>query len=291
MSEQKKLSYERLSLTTVSPETGSPMFTKDQVQVMHKTVAKGTSMPEFIHFLQVASATKLNPFLKEIWCYKDKKDNLIMFAGRDGFLKSAQSNPAFAGIRSAEVCENDTFAIDVANNKIKHEVTDLENRGKITGAYAIAFRKDGEPTIEMVKMSTYNKKYNTWGTHPAEMIKKVAEIHALKKAFGLSALQAQEDFEVRGDKALPLGSPATNDNVTDDRMSDTMGKAYEALLHKIQQAPSVAKLNQIAKQVVEQQDLNLLAESAIQELMEAMNRRTAELEAPEAEVEEVSDEK
>ena len=132
-----------------------------------------------------------------------------MFAGRDGFLSRAQRSPAFNGIRSSEVCENDDFEIDIANNKIKH-VFGKEKRGEIIGAYCIVFRKDGEPTIEYSDIKTYDKGRAVWKSHKAEMIKKVSEIHALKKAFGISGLQSEYDFDIkRNGVAVPVNTDTT----------------------------------------------------------------------------------
>lgn len=176
-------------------------YSSEDLRVMRSNVAKDTSSSEFKYFLNVARASGLNPFLKEIWCYKDGKGNQIIFAGKDGFLKKAQTNPLFNGMRSSEICENDQFSIDIANNKIIHNIADIAHRGEITGAYAIVFRKNGEPTIELVNINVYKKIYpgreTPWKTHTAEMIKKVAEVHALKKAFGISELQLEEDFNIQ----------------------------------------------------------------------------------------------
>lgn len=178
-------------------------FRNEDVGIIKNTVAKGTTDQELALFLFTAREAKLSPLLKEIWCYRDAKSNLIIFAGRDGFLKSAQSNPVFNGIRSSEVRENDDFTIDIANGKITHS-KNIKNPGKILGAYAIAFRKDCESTIEYVEFSAYDKGYSAWKSHPADMIKKVAETHALKKAFGISALQSEYDFEVNNDRVYPI---------------------------------------------------------------------------------------
>jgi hypothetical protein len=47
------------------------------------------------------------------------------------------------------------------------------------------------------------------------MIKKVAETHALKKAFGISGLQCEHDWEFTGDKAYPIDTdePPTIDTI------------------------------------------------------------------------------
>ncbi len=196
-------------------------YTNEQVAVIQNTVAKGTTATELAYFINVCKTVDLNPFVKEIWCYKDYKGNVIVFAGRDGFLSKAQRSPAFNGIRSSEVCENDEFEIDIANNKIKHSFG-KDKRGEIIGAYAIVFRKDGEPTIEYSDIKTYDKERAVWKSHKAEMIKKVSEIHALKKAFGISGLQSEYDFDI---KRNGVAVPINTDNTVYDL--ETLKELYE----------------------------------------------------------------
>jgi len=181
-------------------------YSIEEIAVVKANVAKNVNDSELAYFLNVCKTVGLNPFNKEIWCYKDKKQNLLIFAGRDGFLAKAQTNPDFAGIRSSEVCEEDEFELDIANNKIKHNPNYSKPRTNIYGAYAIVFRKNGEPTIEWADDKVYNKKHFTWETHHAEMIKKVAETHALKKAFGISGIQAEYDYTVSNDVATPIST-------------------------------------------------------------------------------------
>jgi len=194
-------------------------YSSEQIAVIKATVAKNTTNTELMYFMSVCQAVELNPFLKEIWCYKDNKGNLLVFAGRDGFLKKAQQNPFFNGIRSAEVRANDKFSINIAENKIIHEVVEWgEKRGEIKGAYAIVYRKDGEPTIAMADFERYNKGYNTWKSHPEAMIKKVAEVMALKLAFGMSAVQSEHEFDTDSGIAIPRG-PNGGDFIGDIKMA------------------------------------------------------------------------
>ena len=188
--------------TKVAELTG---YEKNQVAVIQQNVAKGTTASELAYFLNVCKTMELNPFNKEVWCYKDGKGNLLIFAGRDGFLSKAQKNPAFNGIRSCEVRENDLWELDIPNAEITHKITAKQSeRGAIVGAYAMIFRKAGEPTIEWAEFDTYNKRYSAWKSHPAEMIKKVAEAHALKKAFGISGIQSEYDWNVKDGIAKPI---------------------------------------------------------------------------------------
>ena len=213
-------------------------YSPQEVAVVQHSVAKGTSKIELAYFLNVCKTMDMNPFNKEVWCYKDKKQNLLIFAGRDGFLSKAQKNPLFNGIRSCEVCENDEWEIDVANNKIIHKISkQKKDRGSIIGAYAIIFRKNGEPTIEWSDFATYNKGYNTWKTHPAEMIKKVSESHGLKKAFGISGIQSEYEFDVRDGVAIP------NNTVTKEQLIEK--KAYDRIMDHIETASDLSSLKKV----------------------------------------------
>ncbi len=180
-------------------------LSSEEINVLKATVAKGTTDTELAYFLAVCKTVGLKPFNKEIWCYKDNRDNLIVFTGRDGFLAKAQENPVFNGIRSCEICEKDEYELDIPNGIIHHKIKEIgKARGKILGGYCIVFRLNGESTIEFVEFDTYNKGFNTWKTHPADMIKKVAESKALKKAFGISMVQSEEDFDIKNNVAIPI---------------------------------------------------------------------------------------
>ena len=258
-----------------------PEETARDLELMHQTVAKKTSLTEFRYFLNVAKAHELNPFKKEIWCYKDNKDNLIIFTGRDGFLRKAQESKKFSGMRSCEVRKNDEFKVDVANGTVTHNVVTLDDkeRGEITGAYAIVWRKDGEKTIEIVSWDTYNKAnstYTPWKTHPAEMIKKVAESHALKKAFGISQLQAEEDFNIRGDQAMPLGTEVANENIVDAEVIESVTEVYKGMLEKIEGVKSERDYESLKKEIDAQVRLKLITPEAVEELKNKLETKFSE---------------
>ena len=190
-------------------------LTTEEIAVIKNTVAKGTTDLEFTYFIMVSKSVNLSPFTKEVWCYKDAKGNMIVFAGRDGFLKIAQRDQRWNGISSSEVRENDTFELDIPNGKITHTFNPIKERGAIIGAYAYVKPKGVDTaTIEWVDFKTYDKGYNVWKTHPADMIKKVAEIRVLKKAFGISGLNSEFEFDVVGEKAYAIDTedkPKQND--------------------------------------------------------------------------------
>ena len=170
-------------------------YSPEEVAVIKRTVAKDVTDTELAYFLMICGSANLNPFLKEIWCYKDNKNNLLIFPGRDGFLKKAQQHPKFGGLRSGVIKENDEWEINIPAGEVFHKITKAD-RGKIIGAYAFVFRKDEEPTVVFVEFQRYNKGWNTWKSNPEDMIIKTAESKALKKAFGLAEFQVLEEYKV-----------------------------------------------------------------------------------------------
>lgn len=180
-------------------------YSNDELSLIKNTVAKNTTDTELAMFGSMAKNYGLDPFNKEIWCYKDNRDNLIIFAGRDGFLRIAQSNKLWNGLYSCEVREGEKYSQEFDGDKIKLNHTKTPERGKIVGAYCFIKPKGCDtPTIEYVDFETYNKGYNVWKSHPADMIKKVAEVKALKKAFGINGLYDEQDFTVQNEKVIPI---------------------------------------------------------------------------------------
>lgn len=193
-------------------EVSDHAFTPEQYAIIRNTVAKNTTDTELALFGMTCKSIGLNPLIKEIWCYKDHKSNLIIFAGRDGFLKKAQESPRWNGIASSEVRENDEFTMNIPEGKVNHQYSP-QDRGKILGAYAICRPKGCEiSTIEWVDFRVYDKNQFVWKSHPADMIKKVAEIKALKKAYGISGLQTEYDFNVSNDKVYAIDTNGIDNN-------------------------------------------------------------------------------
>ena len=178
------------------------VFSPEEISIIKNTVAKNTTDLELAYFLNVAKVYDLNPFTKQIWCYKDTKGNIIVFAGRDGFLAKAQRDPRWSGIASDVVREGEKFSMNVAEGKISHD-KDVTSKNKIIGAYAICKPKGCDiATIEWADFEIYNKGYNVWKADPVAMIKKVAESHCLAKAYGICGLAVEEDFEIKGETAI-----------------------------------------------------------------------------------------
>ena len=169
-------------------------WSASQIEVMRKTVAVGTTNEEFAYFLNVAKAAGLNPFLREIYCWKTEKGQLTIATGRDGYLAIAKRDPKFRGMQSMEVCENDDFSInneitpEGIKQTITHNITNFKDRGVVIGAWARADFDDQEPIIVYASADEYNTKKNVWTRNPSAMMRKVPEAMALKRGAGISGL-------------------------------------------------------------------------------------------------------
>ncbi len=167
-------------------------YTRDQIDTIKNTVAKGASDDELAMFLHLAQTYGLDPFLKEIF-YSGQMKTII--TSRDGYLKVAQRDPEFDGIQSMAVCENDDFSIDMVNNVVNHKFG-KGDRGNVIGAWAVCYRKGRRPVIAYADYEEYNKKNPIWNTYKSAMCCKVAESFALKRQFGISGLVTQEEMGV-----------------------------------------------------------------------------------------------
>jgi len=191
-------------------------YNKSEIAIVKNQCAAGTTDLEFAYFLSVTKTSGLNPLAKEVWCYPQLTKNgrkIVIFAGKDGFLRKAQEMPNFSCVNSCEVCANDKFDMGAKDGKVFVEhYFSTANRGGVVGAYAIVELKDGGKVIEWADIKDYDKKQNAWSSHQAEMIKKVATVHALKKVANLSGVYAEEDFDIRDGKAFTRETTAVETN-------------------------------------------------------------------------------
>jgi phage recombination protein Bet len=236
------------------------IYSPDEIAIIKATVAKGFSDLELSYFLNVAKVYGLNPFTKQIWGYKDNKKNIIVFAGRDGFLSIAQKTNRWSGIASCEVREGEKFEMNVAEGIISHQ-KDITSKAKILGAYSICKPRNCDiKTIEWADFDTYNKGYNVWKSDPVAMIKKVAESHCLAKAYGISGLAIEEDFQVKDDVAY-VGDHETRPSVSAIGYADnllyncTLDEDTKCLLEKklCDQSLTNSELEEIINQLKENQ--------------------------------------
>lgn len=218
-------------------------------EVLKSTVAKHTSDPELSYFLTIAQSAGLNPFNKEIWCYKRaKKDaagnynyensDLIVMTGRDGYLKIAKRNPNFKKIISQPVYENDTFTCDPIAEVIEHRFSS-KNRGQVIGAYAIILEKDGTKHFKYITTADYKDAFSpVWKTKEAAMSCKCAESVLCKQYGGIAGIVAEETMDYDD----PRTSSAPKIEATTSALKDK-------LLSRINACKTIEEMNEAGKEV------------------------------------------
>jgi len=155
-------------------------YNPQQVQLIRDMCARNCTDNEFLLLMQLAKTYQLDPFAKQIWAVKYGENPAAIFCGRDGFLAIAHRSGKFDGMESGTRKDGD----------------DLIGWCKV-------YRKDMSRPFEVeVSLSEYSTGKNLWQTKPKTMIVKVAESHALRRAFGISGLYAPEEIDT-GDRPEP----------------------------------------------------------------------------------------
>ena len=179
-------------------------LTRNQVDLIKRTVAKGASDDELRLFVQVCKGANLNPFLKQVhlvprWDSKLGGEVRTIQVGIDGFRAVAESSGAYAG--------NDDPIFDG-----EHEIpiTKYENKKPVDAKLTVP----GKATVTVYKMVEGNRYPFTatarwteyypgqkmgfqWNIRPYLMLGKCAEALALRKAFPklLSGMYSAEEMD------------------------------------------------------------------------------------------------
>ena len=155
-------------------------YNPQQVQLIRDMCAKDCTDNEFLLLMQLAKTYQLDPFAKQIWAVKYGNNPAAIFCGRDGFLAIAHRSGKFDGMESGTRKDGDDLI-----------------------GWCRVYRKDMSRPFEVeVSLSEYSTGKNLWLTKPKTMIVKVAESHALRRAFGISGLYAPEEIDT-GDRPEP----------------------------------------------------------------------------------------
>lgn len=197
--------------TNVSKGVLSLGYNQEQIATIKETVAKGATDTELYMFLSLAKKYELDPFAKEIWFIKDNSGRVMIQAGRDGFLKTAQRDLKFKGIASFPVYSNDDFELNPTEGEVKHK-PNFKERGELIGAWARVEKEGVTPYVAFADFKEYYAGYKDengnvkvgkygplkpqlWDTKPSMMIQKVAQTIALRMTFGINGMYAPEEVE------------------------------------------------------------------------------------------------
>lgn len=201
------MSKNQLATLPLTPEI-TEAFKPEVLEVIRTSIAPTATDTEFLLFAHKAASYGLDPFKNEIFFIKYGNTARIQFAA-EAYLSKAREQEGFQAPDTQMVHENDEFKIAMNKETKEMEVVLHEigfPRGKIIGAYSIAYREGYRPVTvimdidEVSHMFTGQNKDN-WNKWTADMFGKHVQQRALKKQYGLNF----------GDEDIPDNSgPSSN---------------------------------------------------------------------------------
>lgn len=198
--------------------------------IVKQFVTKGNgniTATEAVNFMMLCKHAELNPFLNEAYLIKFGDKPAQMVVGKEAFMKRANRESQFDGFQAG--------IVTMLNNEIHHKQGQgLYPNEKLLGGWARVFRKDREyPVYVEVALEEFSKGQSTWKTMPANMIRKVALVNALREAFpeSLGALYTEDDSfddttsKQGGRRDVTQKEPATD--TTKNLLAEFKGEAEE----------------------------------------------------------------
>lgn len=201
-----------LSTTDNKALQNMSMLTREQVDLLKRTVAKESTDDEFSLFLQYCKSTGLNPFARQIFAIK-RKDTLCIQTSIDGLRIIAERTGKYVGQTPTLWCGSDGVWRDIWLETIPP-----------TAAKVGILRKDfNEPIYSIALWKEFYPETNKmfWSKMPSHMLSKCAEALALRKAFPmeLSGVYSQDELGESSD-FLPQQPPTKKGLTINDKIPD-----------------------------------------------------------------------
>lgn len=179
------------NLPSLTPEI-TEAFAPQVIEVMRNSIAPTANDQEFLLFAHKAASYGLDPFKNEIFFIKYGNTARIQFAA-EAYLSKAREKDGFQPPDTQMVHENDEFKVSKNPETKELEVVQHEigfPRGKIIGAYSIAYRDGHRPVTEIMDIDDVSHMFtgqnkDNWKKWTRDMFGKHVQQRALKVQYGL----------------------------------------------------------------------------------------------------------
>lgn len=154
--------------------------------------ASKVSEQDIVQFINMCKFNQLNPFLKEAYLVKYGNNPAQMVVSKEAFLKRANNDPDYDGLEAGIIVQRGDEILEIEGSFMLQTDT-------LLGGWAKVYHKNRRvPFVSKVALKEFSKGQSTWNQMPATMIRKVAEVQALREAFPtqLGAMYIQEEQRI-----------------------------------------------------------------------------------------------
>lgn len=177
-------------------------FTKEQIDLIKRTIAPSSTMDELELFLAQCNRTGLDPLTRQIWFIK-VDDKVVIQASIDGLRAIAERSSSYAGQDAPEFKAVKTLD-GKADIQCSVRVYRFNNGQRYQASVGVAYFSESKPAWASRSPSSL------WNTKPKLMLAKVAESLALRKAFpnDLSGIYTPEEFaqSTTNERTVPVSN-------------------------------------------------------------------------------------
>lgn len=250
----------------VEPADAFGKFTRSQINLMKRTIAKGSTDDELRMFIQVCKGASLNPFLKQVylvkrWDSREGREVGTIQVGIDGFRSIAEGSGSYAGNDDPKFGQEKT----IKQKNDKQEVTFNAPEYATVTVYKIVQGVRCPFTATARWAEYFPAQFGNgfqWRMRPYLMLGKCAEALALRKAFPKLFSGMYEEAELANAPEKPKKIEIPKD------------KVFETLSGLIAKA-TPDQLGNIKKKLEEPGEKNY-SEEERQKLLALVDKRLAE---------------
>lgn len=187
----------------IAPQDAFGKMSRQQIDLIKRTVAKGASDDELRMFIQVCKGANLNPFLKQVhliprWDSKEGREIRAIQVSIDGFRAIAEESGAYAGNEDPVFTGEEIIQISAGKDSKAMKEIKVPEKATVTVYKLVQGQRYAfSATARWSEYYPGPKMGFQWHLKPYLMIGKCAEALALRKAFPklLSGMYAQEELD------------------------------------------------------------------------------------------------